>query len=57
MRAEDVDLVNELLEAESGLTDWEVEFAESLSRWLESHHDLTKKQRDRAEAVAWKLRQ
>lgn len=47
----DRDLVQALLDIEAGLTDWEVEFSESLSRWLDSHDTLTNKQRAKAEQI------
>ena len=54
-KEEDRDLVQHLLDKESGLTDWEVEFAESISRWLDRHSLLTHKQRVRAEEIAKRL--
>ena len=45
--ADDRSLVARLAAIEEGLTDWEVTFVESLSRWVESKA-LTTAQRDRA---------
>ena len=50
-RDEDRGLVHELLDIEKGLTEWEVEFTESLSRWLETHETLTEKQRVKADEI------
>lgn len=53
---EDADLVEELLDIESGLTEWEVEFVESLARWMDNHSSLTYKQRSKAEDIAQRIR-
>lgn len=45
--AEDRKLVERLCKIEEGLSDWEVSFVESLSRWVESR-ELTPAQRERA---------
>jgi hypothetical protein len=50
---EDRDLVEELCAIEDGLSDWEVEFVESISKWvLEEKRVLTARQRETAERIA-----
>lgn len=51
MSQDDRKLVQELLDIEEGLTDWEVEFAESVSRWLDTRERLTDAQRRKVEAI------
>lgn len=53
---EDEDLVAELCEIESGLSDWEVEFVDSIARHLENFGTLTTRQRTKAEQIARKMR-
>lgn len=43
-------LVRRLLSISEGLTEWEVQFVESISRWVE-HSPLTDAQRARAEQI------
>jgi hypothetical protein len=50
-RGDDQGLVDDLLAIETGMTEWEVTFAESLSRWLEAHATLTGPQRDKAQQI------
>ena len=45
---EDNELVESLCEIDEGLSEWEVEFVESLSKWLEWNATLTAKQRTKA---------
>ena len=52
--AMDQRFVARLIEIERGLTDWEVDFIESLSRRVETQ-TLTDRQRERAEAIANRL--
>ena len=40
-----------LLEIESGLTTWEIDFIESLDGWVDEHGELTENQRDIAERI------
>lgn len=47
----DRELVEELNEIESGLSDWEVEFIESINDWLDNHGGLTVDQRKKAEQI------
>lgn len=47
----DHDLVDELLGIESGLSEWEVEFAESLDDWLGKGRSLTDRQRGKAQEI------
>lgn len=51
----DADLVLKLLNVESGLTPWELEFAESLAKWLDENDTLTNKQRAKAEQILAEL--
>ena len=50
----DVDLVSELCAIEEGLREWEVEFVDSISKWLDVHDGLTEKQRGKAQELAEK---
>lgn len=47
----DLALVDRLVKIESGLTDWEVKFIDSLVAWLASNDCLTGPQRIRAEGI------
>jgi hypothetical protein len=49
--SEDQKDVNLLLDVEEGLSDWEVNFAESLNRWLRNNEELTKKQRAKLHSI------
>ena len=51
----DSDLVAEILDAETGLTDWEIEFAENCHRIAEKHY-LTDRQRTKAIEIIRRLR-
>lgn len=51
-REEDLDLVQSLLDIEESLTDWEIEFAESISKRIDTWDRLTDKQREKAESIA-----
>lgn len=47
----DQELVEELCEIDHGLSDWEVGFVDSLSRWLDENDSLTDRQREKAEQI------
>lgn len=48
----DEDLVRELCDIESGLSDWEVEFVENVARRvLDEHLSLSPRQRETAEKI------
>ena len=47
----DRDLVDALLAIETGLTDWELDFVESIDTWLDEHESLTDNQREVAERI------
>lgn len=47
----DGELVEELCEIEDVLTEWEVEFVDSISKWLKEHGGLTEGQRKKAEEI------
>jgi len=49
----DQELVDALCDIEDGLSGWEMEFADSLSKWLKENDDLTPKQRAKADEI-WK---
>lgn len=51
----DQELVDALCEIESGLTEWEVEFVESLANQLDQGRALSDRQRAKAEQV-WRDR-
>ena len=44
----DQELVEELCDAESGLSDWEADFADSLAGWMKKNDSLTGPQRKKA---------
>jgi hypothetical protein len=47
----DEDLVGALCDIEEGLSEWEVEFADSIYKWWEKHGFLTTGQRKKAEEI------
>ncbi len=47
----DEDLVGALCDIEEGLTEWEVNFVDSIEKWLRTHADLTDPQRAKAEQI------
>lgn len=47
----DMELVDELCEIEEGLSDWEVEFVDSIAKALRRYGSLTPPQRVKAEQV------
>jgi len=47
----DQDLVQRLCDIESGLSEWEMNFVDSLVNWLKTNTSLTKNQRKKAEEV------
>ena len=47
----DRDLIDALLAIDSGLTDWELDFIESIDGWIEEHGELTERQREVAEKI------
>lgn len=51
----DQELVRELCEIDHGLSAWEIEFAESVSKQVESRA-LSDKQRDKVEAIVGRYR-
>lgn len=51
----DFEMVKELLDVEDGLSSSAVEFAESLSRWLDDNDRLTEAQRRRAREIIEEL--
>ena len=54
MTQTDRELVAWASDIEDGLTEWEVEFVESLNRWLEDRGALTDKQRSTLERIVEK---
>lgn len=50
-REQDLDLIQSVLNIEKGLTTWEVEFADDAWKWLQSHQELTTRQRSKAEQI------
>lgn len=44
-REDDLELVERGNAIEEGLTDWEVDFVESMNNWMKNHDTLTEKQR------------
>ena len=51
----DQELIDEMLDAESGLSEWEMNFADSCDRYIKEHSNLTPKQRNIARQVARRL--
>ena len=51
LRGEDQGMVDDLLNIEEGLTTWEVEFAESLHRYLKNYPTLTETQRSKVREI------
>ena len=47
----DTDIVEELCEIDSGLTEWELEFVDSINEWVDCGNQLTEKQRKKAESI------
>ena len=47
----DAELVEELCEIEDGFSEWEVEFVESIAKWMEDHDSLTDGQRQKADQI------
>lgn len=54
-REEDLGLVEVLCSFDKGLTPWEVDFVDSLSRWLDDYEVLTDRQRATAKKILWDL--
>lgn len=50
-KSEDAKLVDDLCAIESGLSDWEVGFVESLAKQIEVGRKLSDKQRAKAEKI------
>jgi hypothetical protein len=50
-RETDLASVEEANNIEEGLSDWEVEFIESLNKWLKGNDTLTPKQRAKLESI------
>lgn len=50
-RETDLGLVDDANDIESGMNDWEVEFVESLNRYLEMHATLTELQRNKLKQI------
>ena len=50
-RQTDLGLIDDANEIESGLTDWEMNFVESLNKWLDSNPILTDPQRDKLKSI------
>ena len=50
-RETDLDAVKDANAIEDGLSEWEVEFIESLNRWLSTNDTLTQKQRAKLEDI------
>ena len=55
MGIDHAELVEDLLEVESGLSDWEVDFIESISRSIEEYGRLTDRQLSKACEIADKV--
>jgi len=47
----DQELVDALCDIEEGLSEWEVEFVDSLSKWMDDVGELTGPQRRKAEQI------
>lgn len=54
-RLTDKELTDSLCEIDRGLSDWEVDFVESLAKQVESNRKLSDKQRTIAERILSKL--
>lgn len=54
-RADDAEIVEALCDVDEGLSEWEVEFVDSLAKWLKDRGPLTEKQRAKAEQILSKL--
>ena len=48
---DDKELIEALCDIEEGLSPWEVEFVDSLHKWLKIHPKLTARQRRKAEEI------
>ena len=51
MARTDKKLIEELCDIEEGLTEWEMDFIESIAKWHDSRGCLTDSQHDKAEEI------